>query len=160
MIWADLQAAAPDLARRGKECFESTGVALLGTLRRNGSPRISPVEPFFAAEHLLLGVMARSAKARDLERDPRCVLHSAVTAPDAGEAEFKLYGSAEDVRDETVRASRPDAWWASHPREAARVLSLDIERAELVTWNLGAGEMTVTSWTSDDGLAELTRNYP
>jgi Pyridoxamine 5'-phosphate oxidase len=160
MIWADFQAAAPNLARQGQECFERTGVALLGTLRRDGSPRISPVEPFFAGGHLLLGVMAWSAKARDLRRDPRCVLHSAVTAPDAGEAELKLYGSTEEVHDEAVRSSRPDGWWAAHPREAARVMSLEIEQAELVSWNLEAGEMTVTSWTRDRGLSELTRPYP
>jgi hypothetical protein len=160
MIWADFQAAAPDLARQGKGCFESTGVALLGTLRRGGSPRISPVEPFFAGRHLLLGVMARSAKSRDLQRDARCALHSAVTAPDADEAEFKLYGRAEEVRDEAVRSSRPDAWWASHPPEAARVMSVDIERAELVSWNLEAGEMNLTRWTAARGLSELTRPYP
>lgn len=160
MIWADFQAVAPDLARQAKECFERTGVALLGTLRRDGSPRISPVEPFFAGGHLLLGLMARSAKARDLQRDPRCVLHSAVTAPDAGEAELKLYGRVEEVQDEVVRSSPPDAWWTAHPPEAAQVFSLDIARAELVSWNLEAGEMIVTSWTRDRGLSELTRPYP
>jgi Pyridoxamine 5'-phosphate oxidase len=160
MIWADFQAAAPDLAHRGGECFERTGVAMLGTLCRDGSPRISPVEPFFAGGHLLLGVMARSAKARDLLRDPRCALHSAVTAPDAGEAELKLYGRAQEVRDEAVRSSCPDAWWTAHPPEAARVMSLDIVRAVLVSWNFQAGEMTVTRWTAARGLSELTRRYP
>jgi Pyridoxamine 5'-phosphate oxidase len=160
MIWADFQAAAPGLARRGEHCLERTHVALLGTLRKDGSPRISPVEPFFAGDHLLLGVMARSAKARDLERDPRCVLHSAVTAPDAGEAELKLYGRTEEVQDEAVRSRRPDAWWTAYPPEAARVLSLDIQAAVLVSWNLEAGEMTLARWTHDDGLSELTRRYP
>lgn len=160
MIWADFQAAAPDLARLGKERLEQTGVALLGTLRGDGSPRISPVEPFFGEGHLLVGVMTRSAKAQDLLRDPRCVLHSAVTAPDAGEAELKLYGRAVEVRDEAVRSSRPEAWWATHPPEAARVMSLSIERAALIGWNLEAGEMTVTRWSSAHGLSELTRPYP
>jgi Pyridoxamine 5'-phosphate oxidase len=159
MIWADFQAAAPDLARRGKECLERTGVAMLGTLLRDGSPRISPVEPFLAGGHLLLGVMARSAKARDLLRDPRCALHSAVTAPDAGEAELKLYGSVVEVRDEAVRSSCPDAWWTAHPPEAAWVVSLDIGRAVLVSWNLEAGQMTLARWTPDEGLSELTRSY-
>ena len=118
------------------------------------------MEPFFAGGHLLLGVMARSAKARDLQRDPRCVLHSAVTAPDAGESELKLYGRAEEVQDEAVRSSRPDAWWTAHPPKTARVLSLEIGRAELVSWSLEAGEMTVTGWTPDDGLSEVTRPYP
>jgi len=36
---------------------------------------------------------ASAAKAADLLRDPRHVLHSAVTSPDSGEGEFKLHGS-------------------------------------------------------------------
>jgi hypothetical protein len=31
MIWSDLEAAAPDIARLGKERFDRAGVALLGT---------------------------------------------------------------------------------------------------------------------------------
>ena len=30
----------------GEERFEATGLVLVGTLRKNGWPRISPVEPF------------------------------------------------------------------------------------------------------------------
>jgi hypothetical protein len=52
---------------------EACRVALLGTLRPDGSPRVSPVEPYFAGGELVLGVMAWSGKARDLRRDPRGV---------------------------------------------------------------------------------------
>ena len=69
-------------------------VALLGALRRDKSHRISAVEPYFASGDLLIGVMASSAKAADLRRDQRYVLHSAVTGPDAGERELKLSGIA------------------------------------------------------------------
>jgi hypothetical protein len=60
-------------------------VALLGTLRSDASPRISPVEPYFVEGQLLVGAMTWSRKAADLRRDPRYVLHSAVTGPDSGE---------------------------------------------------------------------------
>jgi hypothetical protein len=46
MIWCDLETAAPEIARLGKERFEPARVALLGTIRKDGSPRISPVEPY------------------------------------------------------------------------------------------------------------------
>lgn len=45
MNWADFRLAAPDLAAAGERLFERTGVVLVGTIRRDGSPRISPVEP-------------------------------------------------------------------------------------------------------------------
>src|SRR2546429_650067 len=70
MIWNDLEAAAPEIAQLGKECFERARVALLGTLRRDGSPRISPVEPYLVHGQLLFGAMSWSLKTRDLLRDP------------------------------------------------------------------------------------------
>lgn len=157
--WGDLEAAAPALARSGREAFDRTGVALLGTLRKDGSPRISPVEPVFAAGHLLVGVMPWSHKARDLVRDARSTLHSAVTAPDAGESEFKLYGSANDA-DAEVRDARADAWWVSRPRGEARVLSLAVELAVLIEWDLQRGEMAVTRWAPETGSSRDSRSYP
>ncbi|MGH3020256.1 MAG: pyridoxamine 5'-phosphate oxidase family protein [Gaiellaceae bacterium] len=157
--WSDFAAASPSLARRGRERLERAGVALLGTVRKGGAPRISPIEPVFTGDHLLIGVMPWSLKARDLVRDPRCVLHSAVGALDAGESEFKLYGRALEVDDE-LRDARADAWWASRPRGDARVLSLAVERAVLVEWDLGRGEMTLTRWSPGLGTSRVRREYP
>jgi hypothetical protein len=94
VAWRDLEAGAPEIARLGLARLAAARVALLGTLRRDRSPRISPVEPYVAGGELLIGVMASSAKAADLRRDQRCALHSAVTGPDAGEGELKLSGTA------------------------------------------------------------------
>lgn len=157
--WGDFAVAAPSLARTGRDRLDRAGIALLGTLRKDGSPRISPVEPVFAEEHLLIGVMPWSLKARDLVRDSRCVLHSAVGALDAGESEFKLYGRALDVDDE-VRKARADAWWVSRPRGDARVLSLSVEQAALVEWDLHRGEMTLTRWAPERGTSRVVREYP
>ena len=55
---------------------------MLGTVRPDGSPRISPVEPYLVGGQLLIGAMAWSRKSADLHRDPRYVLHSVVTGPD------------------------------------------------------------------------------
>jgi hypothetical protein len=159
MNWRDLEAAAPGLARLGRARLDETRVALLGTLRRDGSPRISPVEPYLVAGELLFGAMAWSLKARDLARDPRCVLHSAVSAPDAAEGELRLYGRAVEVRDRELREARRDAWWIGHPSEA-RVCALDIEQATFISWDLRRGEMTVRRWSPERGPTERTRSYP
>lgn len=49
MHWDGFVASAPDLALRGRALLTGPHVALLGTIRRDGSPRISPIEPHFSA---------------------------------------------------------------------------------------------------------------
>jgi Pyridoxamine 5'-phosphate oxidase len=143
----------------GRERLERMRVGLLGTLRKDGSPRISPVEPFFSHGHLLFGSMSASLKTRDLLRDSRCVLHSAISDPDSGEGELKLYGRAAEV-DERVRNECREGWWIARPAEAARVFSLNIERAAFVSWELRRGEMTIRRWSPERGYSEVTRSYP
>ena len=99
VTWAEFAESAPELAALGVAQFARTGLALVGTLRRDGWPRISPVEPFIANGQLYLGMMWRSVKALDLLRDPRCVVHSTVSNRDGTEGEFKVYGRAVEVTD-------------------------------------------------------------
>jgi hypothetical protein len=159
MIWRDLEAAAPAIARLGKERLDQTRVALLGTLRKDGSPRISPVEPYLTQGHFLFGAMSWSMKTRDLLRDPRCVLHSAISDPDSGEGELKLYGRAMKV-DDQIRDGCPEAWWVGRPSEAASVFSLNIEQATFISWDTEHGEMTIRRWSPQLGYTEAGRSYP
>jgi hypothetical protein len=159
MIWRNLETEAPELARLGKERLDRRRVALLGTLRSDGSPRISPVEPYFADGHLIFGAMAGSLKTVDLRRDPRCVLHSAICDPDSGEGELKLYGRAIQAPDHIRRACR-EGWWVSKPPEVAAVFSLDIQEATFVSWDIERGEMLVMRWLPGAGVREDRRTYP
>ncbi len=109
MTWEEFERDAPELAALGRERFERSGLALVGTLRRNGWPRISPVEPLIVDGHLYLGMMWRSRKALDLLRDPRCTINSVVSNRDASEGEFKLFGRALDIQDPAMRRSYSDA---------------------------------------------------
>jgi hypothetical protein len=160
MIWRDFEAAAPEIARLGKERLDRARVALLGTLRKDGSPRISPVEPFLTRGHLIFGAMSWSLKTRDLQRDPRCVLHSAISTPDSGEGELKLYGRATEVDDRRIRDGSPGVWWAERPSEAAVVFSLEIDQAAFISWDLEHGEMRVRRWSPELGYRVATRSYP
>jgi phage I-like protein len=132
---------------------------MLGTLRADGSPRISPVEPYVVAGRLLVGAMTWSRKASDLHRDPRYVLHSVVTGPDSGEGEFKLHGSAVQA-DPQLRAATARAWWSQRPPEQAVVFCLRIAAALFVEWDLERGLMTVHRWTPRGGYQHSTRRYP
>ena len=76
---------------------------LVGTLRHNGWPRISPVEPLITDGSLHLGMMWQSRKGLDLLADPRCVVHSTVTDKGGTEGDVKIYGRAVDIVDPDVR---------------------------------------------------------
>jgi hypothetical protein len=132
---------------------------LLGTLRRSGAPRISPIEPYFVEGQLLVGVMTWSQKADDLRRDPRYVLHSAVTHPDSGEGECKLSGQGVEVGQE-LRGLAAEAWWSSWPPEKAIVFCLHINHAVFIEWATDEGLMTVHRWSPQRGYSQRTRTYP
>jgi hypothetical protein len=157
--WRDMELGAPELARLGTTRLKSAGLALLGTLRRDGSPRISPIEPRIAEGQLLIGAMTWSAKASDLRRDPRCTLHSVVTGPDTGEGELKLYGRAVQA-DQDLRAAPADAWWLAWAPEKALVFTLHIGHAAFVDWDIKRALMTVHRWSPASGYAVASRPYP
>jgi hypothetical protein len=150
--WEDLP---PQLAGPGRDLLERRGLAVLGTLRPDGRPRLGPVETHVSEGRLLIGVMPRSLKARDLERDPRCTLQTVVADPDSGEPELKLYCRA--VRSQGEPAG---AWWTGRAAADVRVHELEIDEAALVEWNLALGEMTVTTWSPAGGTRTARRPYP
>jgi len=158
VTWVDLETGAPELAREGWLRFERTRVALLGTLRPDGAPRISPVEPFLIEGQLVFGAM-RSPKLDDLERDPRIVLHSSVSDIDGSEGEFKVYGRAVPTEAPAIR-EHPDAWWASRSPEQSAIFSVDIAEAVLVAWSPQFDRMQTTRWTAAAGARNAERTYP
>jgi len=158
-IWQDLELGAPEIARLGMDRINAARVALLGTLRADASPRISPVEPYVVEGQLLVGAMAWSRKAADLLRDPRYVLHSAVSGPDSGEGELKLYGSAAEVGHD-LRGATAQAWWTAFPPDKAIVFSLRIEQAVFIEWDTGHGLMTIHRWSPGSGYSQTSRTYP
>jgi hypothetical protein len=157
--WRDLELGAPAIARLGMARLTCPRVALLGTLRRDASPRISPVEPCVADGRLLIGAMAWSGKAADLRRDPRYVLHSAVTGPDSGEGELKLSGAAVEVSQDH-RSGVADAWWSAWPPDKAVVFCLGVQQAVFVEWDTGNGLMTIHRWSPQDSYTRSRRHYP
>jgi hypothetical protein len=99
MRWSEIATREPALAVVAHDKLIAPGVLLVGTTRRDGSARISGVEPLVLDGRLWLSMMQASTKASDLHRDPRILLHSIVTGPE-GAPEVKLRGS---VREETGR---------------------------------------------------------
>jgi hypothetical protein len=156
--WRDVELGAPEVARLGAVRLSAAGVAMLGTLREDGSPRISPIEPYIVDGRLLVGAMRWSAKAADLRRDPRYVLHSIVTGPDSGDGELKLHGIAAEA-DSGVREAAVEAWWSAQPDKAI-VYVLRIAQALFVAWDIERGLMAVHRWSPPHGYSHTIRSYP
>lgn len=98
--WDEFTTAAPRVAEVFTRRHRATGkLCMLGTLRSDGWPRISPVEPrVFEGELWIVG-MPGTTKFRDLARDPRFTLHTATTDTHVGDGDAKLWGTVHDVRD-------------------------------------------------------------
>jgi Pyridoxamine 5'-phosphate oxidase len=101
--WQEFRAADRPFAELAESRIEGPGLVLVGTLRRNGWPRISPVEPLIVEGVLYLGMMWQSKKAADLLRDPRCTVHSIVQDTAGTEGDVKVYGRAVEVADPDER---------------------------------------------------------
>lgn len=135
--WQEFAERAPALARAGRERFDRHELVMLGTLRRDGRPRISPVEFLYFEGTLTTGGMWQSRKCLDLLRDPRCVLHS-VTSDKAGtEGDFKLYGRAASIDDAATRERYGEAVFAAigwRPDEPFHLFGIDVEEAGFIVF--------------------------
>ena|SRR5882757_29042 len=98
--WSELREDHADLADLGEQRLIAPGVVLVATIRRDGTPRVSPVEPLLLDGQLWLSMMLGSTKAHDLLRDQRVLVHNIVTSRDGVAGEFKVRGRAQLIEDE------------------------------------------------------------
>jgi hypothetical protein len=156
--WADFAAEAPELAGPGAARFDATGLCLVGTLRRDGWPRISPVEPLIAHDNLYLGMMPRSTKALDLRRDARCVVHSTTSDKDGAEGDFKLYGHAVEIDEPGERDRYGEALYEAiewRPEGDFHLFAIDVSAAAFV--RIEDGAMRIRSWRPGEPVADRLR---
>ncbi|MDO8612404.1 MAG: pyridoxamine 5'-phosphate oxidase family protein [Dehalococcoidia bacterium] len=161
MNWAEFAEAAPDLARFGEERFKSTGLALVGTVRKDGAPRISPVEPLIADGQLYLGMMWRSRKALDLLRDPRCLVQTTVRDREDRAGELKLRGRAAGVQDPAAierycQALQEAIGW--RPEGSFHLFALEIESAAFIKY-LESGDQQLKEWRPGSPVQERLRRW-
>lgn len=155
MRWSEFETACPEIANLARERFEKDEVVLVGTIRTDGSPRISPNECDFAAGRLFVSMMWRSKKALDLLRDPRVVVHSTPSDRTNPGGDVKLYGRVLDERDPAVReafrsAIRARIGWAPDEPEY-HCFSIDVERAGFIRFT--PETMETWRWTPEAGFS-------
>lgn len=98
--WREFTASAPRIAAIFTRRHAAAGnLCLMATLRSDGYPRISPIEPRVFEDRLWIVGMPDTTKFRDLARDPRFCLHTATVDTQVTDGDAKLWGVVEDVRD-------------------------------------------------------------
>jgi hypothetical protein len=159
LTWKEFEQAAPEIAKHGRELLERFQFVLVGTLTKDGSPRVTPVEAYVVDGHLLVNMIPRSLKALDLLRDARVYVHAPVTSK-AGDPEFKLAGRAEVLEDQTLRTKLDDLFWEMikwRPLPDSHYFEILAERAAYVTY----GDSTQRSirWRAE-GVGEKRLERP
>lgn len=150
MRWDDLDRHQPRLADRARKRLVDPGIALVVTIgRRDGTPRLSPVEPFVLDGRLWLSMMWQSWKARDLLRDPRVLVHGIVTDRDGADGEVKVRGAARAEDDPQTLRGYSDAvgqtlGWKP---EVGRFHLFEVDIQDVTSIRYGdSGDQFVASW--------------
>jgi hypothetical protein len=152
--WSEVEAAAPELTKLARACFDAHVHKTLATLRKDGSPRISGSEVIFADGDMWLGSMWRAVKALDLRRDPRFGLHSGSADPADWIGDAKVAGRVEEIDDDERKA---EVTGGKVPPGPMHLFRCDI--SELVVVRLGEprDHLVIESWHEGRGLSRLRR---
>lgn len=157
--WSEVEQAAPELAAFVRARFEAHGLAILATLRADGSPRISALEPVFALGELWLGMMPNSLKALDLLRDPRFALHAATIDKAVADGDAKLSALAAEVQDEpTIKGYRKAfAAQAGYPPPPGPFHLFRADLTDLSTVRVAGDHLDIDWWREGIGVGRLER---
>jgi hypothetical protein len=148
--WQEFAEAAPRIAEIFTRRHSATGnLCMLGTLRPDGFPRVSPMEPRFFEGELWIGGMPGTAKFRDLVRDPRFTLHTATVDTQVTDGDAKVWGFVEDVQDEALHQRYAEALFAEtgfdlRGQKFGNFFAADVVGASAV--EVGGGHLDVTVW--------------
>jgi hypothetical protein len=142
--WQEIADTSPELAEAVRASFDGRVHKTIATLRRDGSPRISGIESFFAEGDLWFGSMWQARKALDLRRDPRFALHSGTADPPEWERDAKVSGRAEEGDDERKR-SLYDAL-GREPPGRFHLFRAEISEAVIVGLNEARDKLVIESW--------------
>jgi len=152
--WHTFTDAAPDLADRARSIIGSTTNCVLGTIRKDGAPRLSGIDPFFVDGELYIGSMDGARKAHDLRRDPRMALHGIPweSRRDPGDADAKLTGRAVPITDQAdidrVMASFKEER-GFEPPEGGDLFRIEPETVVLVF--VEDDQLVIDRWSQTDG---------
>lgn len=154
--WAAFRAAQPAFAGTVRKRFGDYTHHVLGTLRADGSPRLTGLEADIRDEELWLGMMPGSRKALDLRRDPRFALHANPGAGTGmGGGDVRISGRAVEVTDPGTlaryAAGLPEGYLPG------AFLLFRAEPTEVVRTFVEGSDMVLETWRPGRPLRTLRR---
>jgi Pyridoxamine 5'-phosphate oxidase len=155
VAWEGFAEEAPRISEVFLRRHAATGnLCMLATLRSDGYPRISPMEPRIFESRLLLIGMPNTSKFRDLARDSRFSLHTATVDPYIGDGDAKLWGDARNVQDKDLHKRFADHLFEEsgfdlRGRAFDPFYVADIAGASSVEFK--DGQLTITIWKPGEG---------
>lgn len=154
MRWIDLEKQQPRFAALGRARLIEPGVVLVGTVRRDGTPRISPVEPLLWDADLWLSMLFGSLKAQDLGRDPRILVHGIVTDRDGDAGEYKVRGEAIPENSSERHQSYADEItkhvdWRPDPGRF-HLFRIEISDVTFIRYEEATGDQFIARWPANE----------
>jgi hypothetical protein len=125
--WKEFKKLNSSLAEFGEERF-NTGVAYLGSVRKNGFPRVHPVTPIISPNKLFIFMEPTSPKGFDLRQNGYYAIHSSVVDTDGSNGEFRINGNAKLIEDANIRKEAVEASSYS-PKDRYVLFELSVEEA-------------------------------
>jgi hypothetical protein len=150
MRWQDFAVQQAELADVGVRKLTGPRVVLVATIRRDGTPRVSPVEPLIWEGDLWLSMGLGSRKAMDLRRDPRILVHSIVTSRNGEAGEFKVRGTAAEESRAAAQARYAQAaaeglGWRPEPGKF-HLFRVELNDVTFIRWDDATNDQYVTRW--------------
>jgi Pyridoxamine 5'-phosphate oxidase len=148
--WREFAQSAPRISAIFTRRHAATGnLCLLATLRKDGFPRISPMEPKVFEDQLWLMGMPNTTKFNDLARDPRFCLHTATVDTYVSDGDVKLWGVVHNVQDKALHqrfaaALFEETGFDLRGQEFDQFYAADLVGASAVEVN--DGHMDITIW--------------
>lgn len=138
--WSAFRPAAPQLASAIAARFEANVHHVLGTIRPDGTPRLSGTEVSIADGQVSIGMMPGSRKLTDVQRDPRVELHTAPIEQELAFGDAKLSGRLVE---------------AGGIEGAGYLFHLEIHRAVLV--HVADDELVIERWRPGEDVQVVRR---
>lgn len=147
--WSNFELAEPRLAGLVRARFEGHPHHVLGTVRRDGSPRLNGINVFIDEGRLWFGSMPAARKADDIFRDPRVSFYSAPLREDMSGGDASISGKAIPLSADIVHTWRPE-----NPADGV-YFEVEIDRVHLV--EVVDDELVVSMWDNQRGVRIVKR---
>jgi hypothetical protein len=159
--WSEVEAAVPDLAKAAQAVFDAHKHKVLATLRADGSPRLSGNEAVFRDGEVWLGMMHRSLKALDLQRDARMELHSAPVDLELKQGDARLAGRATEITDADVlrrfAAASAEEHGGTEPPSPFHLFRVDVGEVTLIRVGEPPDHLVIEWWSPEGGYHRTER---